>query len=150
MSSTVFFEGDRSRFFRPLNSTRRELVVACLRALYERLHGPTADYSHNMTLDALRELMFPVVRDHLDREVPEAEHDEFNEPEANDPQQLTTLLMRALLADGWLERFGIDAAVHEFNCQWSAGLARPPLGRDWERYGASLVRVFDAWFTSEE
>lgn len=105
MSASVFFEGDRSRFFRPLNGTRRELVVACLRALYERLHGPTADYSHNMTRDALRELLFPVVRDYLDRAAPEAEQDEFNEPEANDPQQLTSLLMRTLLADGWLEQF---------------------------------------------
>ena len=26
------------------------------------------------------------------------------------------------LGDGWLERYGIDAAVHEFNCNWIAGL----------------------------
>jgi hypothetical protein len=105
VSSDLFFVGDRSRFFRPLNSTRRELVVACLRALYERLHGPSADYSHNMTRDDLRELLFPVARDHLDRAEPQTEQDEFNEPESNDPHQLTTLLMRALLADGWLEQF---------------------------------------------
>ena len=50
------------------------------------------------------------------------------------------------LADGWLERYGIDAVVHEFNCQWSAGLGRSPLGRDWEQYGEGLARVFDAYF----
>lgn len=105
MTAGVFFAGDRSRFFRPLNSSRRELFVGCLRALYERLHGPTADYAHNMTRDALRELLFPVVRDHLDHAVPIAERDEFSEPESNDPHQLTALCTRALLADGWLEQF---------------------------------------------
>jgi hypothetical protein len=103
--ATVFFENERSRFFRPLNSSRRELVVACLRALYDRLHGPAADYAHNLTRDALRELLFPVVREHLDHAAPGAEEDEFNAPEANDPQQLTSLLIRVLLADGWLEQF---------------------------------------------
>ena len=105
MNATVFFENERSRFFRPLNSSRRELVVACLRALYERLHGPAADYAHNLTRDALRELLFPVVREHLDHATPGAEQDEFNAPEANDPHQLTSLLIRVLLADGWLEQF---------------------------------------------
>lgn len=105
MSASTFFENERNRFFRPLNSSRRELVVACLRALYERLHGPAADYAHNLTRDALRELLLPVVREHLDQAVPVAEQDEFNAPEANDPQQLTGLLIRSLLADGWLEQF---------------------------------------------
>lgn len=50
------------------------------------------------------------------------------------------------LAEGWLQRYGIDAAVHEFNCHWSAGLQRPPLGRDWEKYGAALPRVFEEYF----
>lgn len=105
MSATAFFENERSRFFRPLNSSRRELVVACLRALYERLHGPAADYAHNLTRDALREMLFPVVREHLAQAAPDSEQDEFNAPEANDPHQLTGLLIRALLADGWLEQF---------------------------------------------
>jgi hypothetical protein len=105
VSATAFFENERSRFFRPLNSSRRELVVACLRALYERLHGPAADYAHNLTRDALREMLFPVVREHLAQAAPDSEQDEFNAPEANDPHQLTGLLIRALLADGWLEQF---------------------------------------------
>lgn len=105
MSASTFFENERNRFFRPLNSSRRELVVACLRALYERLHGPAADYAHNLTRDALRELLLPVARENLEQAAPVAEQDEFNAPEANDPQQLTGLLIRALLADGWLEQF---------------------------------------------
>lgn len=105
MTTHVFFVGERSRFFRPLNSTRRELFAGCLRALYERLHGPTADYAHNMTRESLRELLFPVVREHLDVALATSEQDEFNAPESNDPNQLTSLCIRALLADGWLEQF---------------------------------------------
>lgn len=106
MSAPVFFEGDRSRFFSPLNCSRRELVASCLRILYERLHGPTADYAHNLTRELLRELLLPVVRDYLSHAAPEAEQDELNAaPGANEPQQLTTLLIRMLLAHGWLEQF---------------------------------------------
>lgn len=105
MSTQLFFEGERARFFRPLNSSRRELVVACLRALYQRLHSPSADQHQNLTRELLRELLLPVVRDYHDNVVADAAADEFNAPEADDPQQLTTVLIRVLLADGWLEVF---------------------------------------------
>ncbi|MCW7537038.1 DUF5716 family protein [Aquabacterium sp. A7-Y] len=105
MSSITFFEGERHTFFRPLHSSRRELVVACLRALYERLHGPAADYAHNLTRETLKELLLPVVREHLEAVEADGEPDEFNGAESRDPQQLTSLLMRVLLRDGWLEQF---------------------------------------------
>jgi Zinc carboxypeptidase len=54
------------------------------------------------------------------------------------------------LGDAWLERYAIDSLVHEFNCQWSAGLGRPPLGRDWERYGEGLARVFEEYFAAKD
>jgi hypothetical protein len=48
------------------------------------------------------------------------------------------------LPDGWLARYGIDGAVHEFNCQWIAGLSEPPLGRHWKQYGERLAfALFD-------
>ncbi|HWY87634.1 MAG TPA: M14 family zinc carboxypeptidase [Gemmataceae bacterium] len=50
------------------------------------------------------------------------------------------------LADGWLERYGIDAVVHEFNCQWIAGLKEPPTRRHWQRYGEDLARVLYEYF----
>lgn len=46
------------------------------------------------------------------------------------------------LGDGWLERYGIDAAVHEFNCNWIEGLKDYPSARHWEDYGANLATVF--------
>lgn len=105
MKATTFFEAERVRFFRPLNSSRRELFAACLRALYERLHGPAADYAHNLNREALRELLLPVIREQGDGLAPDAEVDEFNTPEVEDPLQLTAAVIRALIADGWLEQF---------------------------------------------
>jgi Zinc carboxypeptidase len=52
------------------------------------------------------------------------------------------------LGDGWLERYGIDAVVHEFNCNWIAGRGVHPLGRDWSEYGERLAEVFDEYFTA--
>lgn len=105
MGATVFFDAERQKFFRPLSSSRRELIAACLRALFERLHGPAADYAHNLNRDALKELISPVVRDHQNELDLEAGLDEFNAPEASDPQQLTAAVIRALVRDGWLEQY---------------------------------------------
>ena len=52
------------------------------------------------------------------------------------------------LGDGWLARYGIDAAVHEFNCNWIAGLGTEPLGRHWRDYGEKLAGVFDDYFSA--
>lgn len=105
MSHPLFFEAERQKFFRPVNSSRRELVVACLRALFTRLHGPTADYSHHLTREVLRDLLLPVVRDYQDTVAVDADADEFNAPDLSDPLALTNLVIRVLLADGWLEQF---------------------------------------------
>jgi hypothetical protein len=50
------------------------------------------------------------------------------------------------LGEGWLARYGIDAAVHEFNCNWIAGLNGYPSAKHWREYGESLARVFDEYF----
>ena len=31
------------------------------------------------------------------------------------------------LGSGWVQRYGIDAAVHELNCHWIAGRQKAPL-----------------------
>ena len=105
MTLTVFFENERQRFFRPLNGTRRELVAACLRALYDRLHGPAADYAHNLTRDALKELLLPVVREYRDARADDTSDDELTATADDDPQTLVAMVIRALLTDGWLEQF---------------------------------------------
>lgn len=50
------------------------------------------------------------------------------------------------LGDGWLERYGIDAAVHEFNVNWIAGKNDFPSAAAWKEYGAGLTRVFREYF----
>jgi hypothetical protein len=52
------------------------------------------------------------------------------------------------LGDGWLERFGIDAAVQELNCNWIAGLKDYPSAKHWQEYGAALAMVFDEYFAA--
>jgi Zinc carboxypeptidase len=47
------------------------------------------------------------------------------------------------LPNGWQTRFGIDGAVHEFNCQWIERLKVGPLKEHWIEYGQGLVTVFD-------
>ncbi len=108
----MFFESERSNFFRPLAGKYRELVVSCLRTLYERLHGPSADYSQNVTRESLRDLLSPVIQNHIS----ELEMDSSLEPdeltfEGGDAAQQTGVLIRALLRDGWLETFGDRAGL---------------------------------------
>jgi glutathione S-transferase len=50
------------------------------------------------------------------------------------------------LPDGWLQRFGINGAVHEFNCQWIAALSERPLGRHWEQYGQGMANAIHEYF----
>lgn len=50
------------------------------------------------------------------------------------------------LGEGWLQRYDIDAVVHEFNCNWIVGLNEPPSARHWQTYGENLATVFDEYF----
>jgi len=50
------------------------------------------------------------------------------------------------LGDGWLQRYHIDATVHEFNCNWIAGQKDYPLAKHWRRYGEDLAAVFYEYF----
>ena len=50
------------------------------------------------------------------------------------------------LGDGWLERYGIDAVVHEFNANWIAGLKDYPLAKHWQEYGSDLAFVLYEYF----
>lgn len=52
------------------------------------------------------------------------------------------------LGDGWLERYGIDAVVHEFNCNWIAGLKDYPSAKHWQTYGDQLATVFYKYFAA--
>ena len=50
------------------------------------------------------------------------------------------------LGDGWLQRYGIDAVVHELNCNWIEGVKDYPSARHWTTYGETLADVFHEYF----
>jgi hypothetical protein len=50
------------------------------------------------------------------------------------------------IGEGLLARYGIDAAVHELNANWIAGLKAHPSGKNWELYGEQLCQVFFEYF----
>lgn len=52
------------------------------------------------------------------------------------------------LGDGWLERYGIDAVVHELNCNWIAGLNDYPSARHWMSYGEKMATVIFEYFNT--
>jgi hypothetical protein len=52
------------------------------------------------------------------------------------------------VGEGLLARYGIDAAVHELNANWIAGLKDYPSGKNWELYGAQLCQVFFEYFAA--
>jgi hypothetical protein len=54
------------------------------------------------------------------------------------------------LGDGWLERYHIDAVVHEFNCNWIAGLNDYPKAQHWREYGEGLCKVFFEYFQGDD
>lgn len=89
----MFFESERQHFFRPLTGKRRELVVTCLRVLYERLHGPSADYSQNLTRDALKDLLSASVQGVMNDLAVDSiqDGDELSALDSADDQQLTTV-----------------------------------------------------------
>jgi len=109
----VFYEAERQNFFRPLNGKRRELVVACVRSLYERLHGSGADYAHNLTREDMRDILLPVVQtmsNEISVDVITLD-DELAAIEPGDVLGLSSAVFRSLLRDGWLEMFGDRAGL---------------------------------------
>ncbi|MDP2788106.1 MAG: DUF5716 family protein [Pseudomonadota bacterium] len=108
----MFFEAERSHFFRPLTGKHREIFVSCLRTLYERINGPSADYSQSLTRDVLREILTPVIQAHLSDTPLDCadESDNFEVDGGDIPQQVSSLI-RALQRDGWLEAYGDRAGL---------------------------------------
>ncbi|MBD3671367.1 MAG: hypothetical protein HUJ29_11375, partial [Gammaproteobacteria bacterium] len=106
------FSGQRSHFFRPLVSKHRELIVACLKAFYDRLYSPDTSYGFHVNRGELRELFASVIRD-----LPLQGADEFLELESeedaldtSDEYTLASSIMRVLMKNGWLEEY-LDKAT---------------------------------------
>ncbi|MSU63052.1 MAG: peptidase M14 [Pedosphaera sp.] len=89
----------------------------------------------------------PALRRHLDRMATLEEllrrHTWFTEESTK-----ASFRNSGTLGEGWLMRYGIDAVVHEFNCNWIAGLKDYPSARHWQTYGEQLATVFHEYFGS--
>jgi len=105
-----FFTEDRLHFFRPLNGKYREMTVACLRALYSRLHGPEADYNALFSVDDLRGIFTEVVGP---LQVLSADDDD-DLSETEDPRARANAILRSLMDAGWLEVSQDRAALRHF------------------------------------
>lgn len=102
----MFFEGARASFFRPLSGKYREMVATCLQTLYLRLHGPAADYTALFTREDLRDLFATEIAHH-------APLDGDGEAVPDDPHERATLIIRALIDDGWIEEHRDRAALRK-------------------------------------
>ena len=53
------------------------------------------------------------------------------------------------LGEGWFSRFGIDAVILEFNCNYIEGIKQPALGKHWVTFGEGLAKTFEAYFAAK-
>ncbi len=51
--------------------------------------------------------------------------------------------------EGLLVRYGIFAFTYELNCDWIAGLGKPPTAADWQLLGRQLRKVFAEYFAAD-
>ncbi|OQY49310.1 MAG: hypothetical protein DRR08_11545 [Candidatus Parabeggiatoa sp. nov. 2] len=101
--STLFFTDNKKRFFRPLNSKYREVILGCLRSLYHRLYSPEAEFGYQVTREDVRDLFVQVIR-----ETPvftdEEEKEEIYQ-KATDDRAKANAIFQELLNCGWLEKY---------------------------------------------
>ncbi|MCV6626481.1 MAG: DUF5716 family protein [Cellvibrionaceae bacterium] len=94
----MFFENDRSQFFKPLTGKYREQVLECLRLLHERLYSSQADYGESLK----REQVLDVFIEALER-APMLEGDE-DEGRFHNSREQATWVLNSLVEYGWLKR----------------------------------------------
>jgi len=54
------------------------------------------------------------------------------------------------IGEGLFARYGTIACILELNCDWIAGLNKPPFGEDWELLGEQMCKVFLEYFDTEK
>lgn len=88
-------------FFKPMTGKYRMLFADCITVLFERLHGPYADYRVNITYSELRDLFLPLVSERLDSTDAETTDEELDP--AGEETDRARAVIRRLTATGWLE-----------------------------------------------
>ena len=97
----MFFKEERYTFFRPLTGKNREMVAACVRALYDSTYGAESDRMSALSRDALKAVFLPLVQK---TPLLTADGVEDNDAEAFDDQKAASDIIRTLVNEGWLEQ----------------------------------------------
>lgn len=100
--ANAFFTGKREQFFRPLTHADRECCAAVLRSLYDRVHGPNADYSEALTRELVVNMIFQVLAEPALRL---AVFELGKTASAEDERTYAGELVRKLKEHGWLEDY---------------------------------------------
>ena len=98
----AFFTGKREQFFRPLTHGDRECCAAVLRSLYDRIHGPNADYSEALTRELVVGMVFQALAEPAIRA---AVFSPGATTSAEDERSYAGELLRKLKEHGWLEDY---------------------------------------------
>ncbi len=100
--ANTFFSGSREQFFRPLTHADRECCAAVLRSLYDRIHGPNADYSEALTRELVVGMVFQALAEPALRAVVFAPGARTS---AEEERAYAGDLVRKLKEHGWLEDY---------------------------------------------
>ena len=114
----MFFEQERSQFFRPLTSKYREQMVECLRELYKQLysssHAGSAEYGQALSRDTL----ITILSEALVRAPCSQIDDEDEEGRFKTHRELAAWLLNTLLEHGWIEK-PVDEATLQSSFSFS-------------------------------
>ena len=94
----MFFNEDRPQFFSPLSGKYREVVVQCLRLLYQRLYTDLRDYGHSLNRDQLLDIFLEAVA-----RAPVLDGDQ-DEGRFKSQRELASFILKRLLNAAWLEK----------------------------------------------
>lgn len=105
----MFFEKDRSQFFKPLTGKYREQFVECLKELYHRLYtSSSADYGHALS----REDLVDTFQGALARAPELASEEGEAEGRFRSDRDQAVWVLNALIEQGWIDKQVDEATLH--------------------------------------
>ncbi len=98
----MFFTETRPHFFKPLTGKYREVVVECLRLLYQRLYTDLTDFGHVRNRDQVMDIFQEAIARAPILETETAEGEE--EGRFRNQRELAGFILNTLIDCGWLEK----------------------------------------------
>ncbi|NIB43723.1 flagellar protein FliT [Pseudomaricurvus alkylphenolicus] len=104
----MFFTQERQQFFKPLTGKYREVLVECLRLLYQRLYTDLTDFGHVRDREQLVEIFQEAI---ARAPVLDAEPETEEEGRFKNQRELAGFVINTLLDYGWLEKQVDEASL---------------------------------------